>query len=272
MKTTLLLLTAFQTFALTSAKAEQRPDFIPPTPPVSKPITNYTVADVMGIIATEPRQLPADHPYIVNKEYSKAIKKNWPGAKVSTNIDAMMQIVLNAPPLLDIESPLKRQISGAWGNVEIFIYNIMDIPDNEKVDAILRTVNAQTDAYLKKRAINFAVSQFGNFFDPRLIALSLPDLDNATVYTSPYRIIETRPPETYEIRRVVKENIVSALSDVFDFDETPFEVADEAAACAALKAWWEHNLQLITQKCAEKKADPKWTRQSFFGKPWDLKW
>jgi hypothetical protein len=272
MNTTFLPSIAIMAFSYTVAVAAPRPDFIPPTPPVSKAIAQYTVADVMGIIATKIEQLPSNHPYVVNKKYDDEIKSSWPGAKISTNIDAMMQIVLNAPPPTDLESPLRKNISGAWASVEVFIYNIMDIPDNEKVDAILRTVNAQTDVFLKKRAITFAVTQFPSLLDPRLLSLYLPDLESSKVLTSHYRNIETRPPETYSVRGLAKDNILTWLDEVFEFDRSPFEVADEAAACAALKAWWTQNYPLITTKCAEKKASPEWTRRSFFGAAWDVKW
>lgn len=272
MKTTFLFLVVLSAFSFFSANAESRPDFIPPTPPVSKLIANYTVADVMGIISTDVDQIPANHPFIIDKEYSKSIKKNWAGAKISTNIDVMMQIVLDAPEVAELESPLKRQINGAWANVAYFIYNIMDIPDSDKVDAILRTVNGQTDSSKKFYAINFARMQFANFLDPRLLALELPNLDDATIHTHIYRAAETRPPESYSARSLSKRIILGELSDVMEIDRTPFEVADEAAACAALKAWWTANLPLITTKCAEKKASPNWVRRSFFGKPWDVKW
>jgi hypothetical protein len=272
MNTIFLPSIAIMVLSYTVAMAEPRPDFIPPTPPVSKQITQYTVADVMGIIATKIEQLPSNHPYVVNKKYDDEIKSNWPGAKVSSNIDAMMQIVLNAPPITDFESPLPKQISGAWANVELFIFNIMDLPDNEKVDAMLRTINAQTDADKKYDAIIFCRSRFYDFLDPRLLALEVPGLDDTSIQTDYYRAIETRPPLSETSRSFSKRVILSELSSVFEFDRSPFEVADEAAACASLKAWWTQNYPLITTKCAEKKASPKWTRRSFFGAAWDVKW
>jgi hypothetical protein len=41
-------------------------------------------------------------------------------------------------------------------------------------------------------------------------------------------------------------------------DEAPFEIADEAAGCAALKTWLTDNWAQVTVKCAETKANPAW--------------
>ena len=274
MKTKTLFRIILQALLLLSVSAEPRPGFIPSTPPASKMIANYTAADVMGIIATEIDQLPADHPYVFNKLYKKGIKVNWPGAKVSTNIDTMMQIVLDAPPVAHPELPIVRQIEGAWGNVEVILYDIMDIPDSDKVDAILRTINAQTDNGKKMDATTFARSQFKNLLDQRLLALALPDLDSTHTFTELYKISEGLPRRQIQVRREAKMWILGELTSSvgMTINEAPFEVADEAAACSALKTWWTENLSLITTKCAEKKADPKRIRLNFFKTAWDVRW
>jgi hypothetical protein len=274
MKTITLSLSTMLAILLLNATAEPRPDFIPSTPPVSKAISDYTVADVLGVISTEIEQLPADHPYVVNKKYDKVIKADWPGAKISTNIDAMMQIVLDAPPVTDPQTPLADQIEGAWGNVEVFMHEIMDVPDTEKVDALLRTINAQTDNRKKSNSTIFAQSQFDKFLDPRLLALIIPKLNSARTYTELHKIAEGLPRRQLQVRREAKLLILGYLEDPvgMDINRAPFEVADEAAACAALKTWWTENLPLITAKCAEKKAQPNRIQLEFFGKPWDLRW
>ena len=241
--------------------AVTRPAFHPSTPPVSKPVAEYTLADVVGIRATVSNQLPANHPYLVEKPYKAWDRKQWPGAKDSTKIDGLVQGILDAASAhLHYTNPTDdwSDMSYTWKNVSFIINEVMDLEDTVKVDALLRILAAQTDATKRTRMRAFAANRFDWYFDPRLLELYKEMLDDPTAYTEKNTMAEGLPPRSSTVRRDARTKILWALNKTLDMnvDVTPFKIADEAAGCAALKAWLTDHWGQVTAKCAEVKANP----------------
>lgn len=254
--------------------AVTRPVFYPSTPPISKATEEYTIADVLGIIATDSDQLPANHPYKVEKKYNDWYDKKWPAAKDPTKIDELIQGILDAASVhLPYTNPKddSKKFSSTWNNVSFLMNAIMDLEDSVKVDTLLRILAAQTDATKKTRMRDYAAWEFFGYLDPRLLALFKEMLDDATAYTEKHAMSENTSRPSSTIRRDARGRILWALNKVLDMnvDEAPFEIADEEAGCAALKTWLTDNWAQVVAKCAETKADPTWvsaipTSQSSF--------
>ena len=243
-----------------------RPAFMPSTPPASKAITSYSAADLVGAVAT--REFPSDHPFSAVKSF-KALKAEWPGAKNATQIDAMVQIVLEAPAATE-----SREINTAFENVRYVIQEVMDVPDSDRSDAFVRLVNAQTDPLKKRRATGFAWSMFAELLDVRLLGFEKELLDDATEYTEQYRMAEGKPRRKSSIRTDAKRSILFTLKDTLQMtiDETPFQTSEEASNCAALKAWLADNWALINSKCIELKARPERQKPTVGVQVWDARW
>lgn len=277
MKSFICLLVASITLSsslILASPPKPMPSFLPSTPPETKAMSAYTAADVLGIISTNADQLPLGHPYIAEKKYTAGIKASWPGAKVSTNIDVLVQIVLDAPPVTDPLLPMAKQIGDAWCNIEVILFKVMDVADTDKVDALLRVINAQADPSKRTGAKVFGWRMFDRFLDPRLLALRLDELDDATVYTEMFKASEEAPRRKSSARKDARDYFLSQLQYLLGMtiDETPFEVADEAAGCAALKEWLTTNWAQITAKCAEVKAKPDRKIPDVHSKVWDVRW
>jgi hypothetical protein len=242
-----------------------RPAFLPSTPPEGKAISAYTASDVLGIISTDARQLPATHPFVLGKRFTAGIKADWPGASDATKIDALVQIILDAP-----ETSKQREIEYGWDNVRYVLHNVMDVSDSAKADALVRVAETQTDATKKVRAVSFAASMFSEYLDPRLLGYRKVELDDATV-VSVLRTEESGAvsfTRRKEARRIILADLQFRLE--MNVDHTPFNVGDEAARCAALKAWLTANWANITAKCAEAKAKPDWKPQGAIVRTWDV--
>ncbi len=241
--------------------AATRPAFLPSTPPASKAIAEYTIADVVGILSTVSDQLPTNHPYLVEKPYKSWDRKQWPGAKDPTKIDELIQGILDAA---SVHLPYTNSrddwsdMSYTWSNVSIIINEVMDLEDSVKVDALLRILAAQTDVTKRTRMRAFAAARFRWYLDPRLLELYKGMLDDSTAYTEKDEMAEGVPRRSSTIRRDARDELLLALNNDLDMnvDEAPFEIADEAAGCAALKTWLTGNWAQLTAKCAEIKANP----------------
>lgn len=240
-----------------------RPAFFPSTPAASKTIATYTASDVLGAISTNPDQLPSEHFYLVETKNDVGFKMNWPGAKDPTKIDELIQSILDAASVhLPYTNPTDdwRKMSSTWSNVGVMMNEVMDLKDPVKVDALLRILAAQTDPTKKNRMRAFAAAGFHWYLDPRLLELYKGMLDDSTAYTEKDEIAEGVPRRSSTIRREARDKILSALNNDLDMsvDEAPFEIEDEVAGCAALKAWLTDNWAQVTAKCAEIKANPTW--------------
>ena len=245
-----------------------RPVFMPSTPPAAKAITVYSTADVVGAVITDSSQIPSDHGYSEGK-YKEGLKSTWPGATDTTRIDAMVQIVLDAPATSG-----DNEISDSFNNIRYVIQKIMDVPDKDKADAFVRIVVAQTDPLKTKRAKKFARKMFEELLDVRLLAYEKEALDDATEYTEPYKRAETKPRRKSSIRVDAKRSLLWTLNHTLEMgiDETPFKTADEGANCAALKTWLTTNWTQITDKCAQVKAVPNRVKPKVNIQVWDARW
>lgn len=236
-----------------------RPAFFPSTPPTTKPIANYTAADVFGVTVTIPEQLPAGHPYAADKKYDARLKTGWPGAKNLESIDALVQIALDAPAITKIrgrgEAKAWRALNDAWCNISYILREVMDVPESSKADALVRIVATQSDPMKKARAAEFASSMFPEFLDPRLLAYQKAQLDSPEVIS--FLRMEESPSIQYTARATARRMILIELKNLgLSLDTSLFETSDESSGCAALKAWLTANWPQITTKCAEAKAKP----------------
>lgn len=265
-----LIVSAFAFFSLQSYADTPfpRPAFMPSTPPATKAISAYTAAEMVGAVTTLSSQFSAGHPYDSISSYLD-ITKTWPGAKDKMQIDAMVQIVLDAPA-----AATHSEIDDSFENVRYVIQEVMDVSDADKADAFVRIVNAQTDPLKRKRAAAFAWAMFPELLDARLLAFEKERLDDATEYTEQYTMAEGKPPRKSSIRADAKRSILWELQHTLKLtiDATPFKTADEAANCAALKAWLTTNLPQIEAKCAQVKLLPDRRRPTVIIHPWDARW
>ncbi len=245
-----------------------RPSFMPSTPPAAKAIADYTAAEVVGAVITRSSEFPDGHPYDSITSYAE-ITNIWLGAKEKTNIDAMIQIVLDAPSTANDD-----ELETAFKNVRVAIQEVMDVSDADKADAFVRIVGAQTDPLKAMRAKTFAREMFGELLDPRLFAYDLELLDDATQKTEEIIIAEGVPREKYTVRDRARRSILRTLNHTLkmEIDETPFKTADEAANCAALKTWLTTNWTQVSNKCDELKVAPDRVRPTVIVQPWDARW
>ncbi len=243
-----------------------RPAFMPSTPPATKAIASYTSAELIGAVVT--REVPAAHPFDSVVDLT-SLKTTWPGAKDKMQIDVMVQIVLDAPA-----AATQREIDASFENVRFVIQEVMDVSDADKANAFVRIVNAQTDPLKRKRAAAFAWAMFPELLDARLLAFEKERLDDATQYTEQYTMAEGKPPRKSSIRADAKRSILWELQHTLKLtiDATPSKTADEAANCAALKAWLTTNLPQIEAKCAQVKLLPDRRRPTVIIHPWDARW
>lgn len=247
------------------APPDPRPAFLPSTPPGTKAVATYSAADVLGTVVTDSSQIPAGHAYREGK-FDSGVKTKWPGAKIGTEIDVIVQIILDAPP-----ATAERDLDSAWGNMRYILRVVFDVTAQAKADALVRIVGAQTDPLKKSRAATFAASLFEELLDPRLLAMEKDRLDDATVVDVLRE--EIGPVIKFTARGKARYRILDAIKEIgIVVDAAPFETADEAASCAALKDWLTAHSTLITTKCNEAKAKPDRELPSVIVRPWDARW
>lgn len=246
------------------ADSNPLPAFIPSPPAPEKAIVDYTVGDVFACISVS--ELPAHHNYYADKRYSAGLKSDWPGAKIATNIDALCQILLEAPD----DTP-ERVIEDVTNNLRLVIRNVMDVSDIEKADALLRIVAAQSNPKKKKWAVAFASEFFTDVMDPRLLNLQKERLDDSSVAMLMVR--EGVPSDEISARWFARQQILKWLKEdlAITIDVAPFKVSNEADGCAALKAWLDMNAAMVEAKCAEAKAKPDRKLPHDFKRAWDAR-
>lgn len=261
-----ILIFAVAPLSLALDDPPSRPDFVPSAPPVSKPITEYTVADVFGISVTRSDQLPTDHPYLADKKYRAGLKEKWPGAKVASRLDVMTQIVLDAPEDTDM-----RQIQIAMENLACIFQDVFDLPATTKADALVRIVEAQTVPYKRARAEFFAIQLFDEFLDHRIIGFMIARLDDASVTSILRR--ESAPKIVFTVRGGARSRLLQAFDSIgLDVDKAPYYENGEEVGCAALKTWVSANGQLIATKCEEARAKPDRYVPDHVISCWDVRW
>ena len=248
---------------------DPRPDYMPSSPPAEKAISAYTPGDALGAVITTNEHFPPGHPYRQGN-FEEGLRANWPGAKVASNIDLMIEFILAAPPADPSPfGPKSRVLKRTYQNVLSAIYRVMDIPDCEKADALVRVVNAQTEPQKLKHAKALADHMFEALLDPRLLAYRMEGLDDPATYR-----LSNEEGTVVPIRWNVKRSILMALRDTLnlELDASPFWTSDEAANCAALKTWLTANWTAISNKCDEIKANPDRKEPPVSHQPWDARW
>ena len=263
----LALATLASSCILNAAELRPMPAYYPSAPDKDKAIADYTPSDVLGCIGTI--QLPEGHKFLEGKQYEAGLKANWAGAKDATKIDAMLQLVLDAPSTIEW-----GELNGGFTNVCYAMREVMDVTAVVKADALVRVVVAQTDPLKTVRAKTFAAGLFEEFLDPRLLAYEKERLDDATVVGDMVR--EGDSGNIHDIvtaRRDSRDIILLYLERTLGMtvDETPFRIEDEAAGCAALKAWLTAHWTEISTKCAEKAAVPNRQLPTVFSAQWDAR-
>ncbi len=265
MKSSLYSMILLVTLAATAlAESRPLPAIIPTQPAPDKTIAAYTVGDVLACNSVS--DLPAKHNYYADRRYNVGLKANWPGAKIATNIDALCEIVLDAP-----EDTPKEIIRDVTNNLHLVIREVMDVSDNEKVDALLRIVAAQTDPKKKKWAVDFATGFFIDVLDPRLLNLQKERLDDASI--AKRMVAEGIPDIEITARSLANQKILEWLQEdlAITLDVAPFDVPNEADGCAALKVWLGANAALVATKCAEAKAKPNRRIPTYSKLTWDAR-
>ncbi|MEI7911633.1 MAG: hypothetical protein WCK77_18525 [Verrucomicrobiota bacterium] len=130
--------------SLLAAALPQLPAFIPAAPDKTKALASYTAADVFSCVATA--ELPKGHPVEeILTVGPLRFKAGWPGARDGTQIDAMLNLVLDATT-----PATKDDARKALQDVRFILYSVMDLADTAEADAIVRVAQQQTDP-LKKR-------------------------------------------------------------------------------------------------------------------------
>ena len=250
--------------ATTLAGSNPLPAFMPAQPAPDKSISAYTVGDVLACNSVS--VLPANHNYYAGKLYNAGLKANWPGAKIATNIDALCQIVIDAP-----EDTPKEIIHYVTNNLHLVVRKVMDVSDNEKVNALLRIVAAQTDPKKKKWAVDFATDFFIDVLDPRLLNLQKERLDDSSI--AKRRVAEGIPDIEITARSLANQEILEWLQEdlAITLDVAQFDVPNEADGCAALKAWLDANAAMVATKCAEAKAKPDRRIPTYSKLTWDAR-
>jgi hypothetical protein len=223
---------------------------------------------MLGAVITSSEDIPPDHKYKLG-DYVKGIKLLWPGVKDATKIDEMVKIVLDAPATTKI-----HELDIVFENIMYIVLDVMTVSDTERADAFVRIVAAQTEPLKIKRAKKYASRMFYWLYDARLLVYEKEDLDDATEYTEEHTMAEGTPRRKSSIRADARMSLLSTLRETLkiNIDQTPFTTSDEAANCAALKAWLTANWTQVVNKCAEVKADPETIFSETSFSPWDARW
>ncbi len=151
----------------------------------------------------------------------------------------------------------------------------MDVTREEKVEALLRVIAAQTDPAKKSLARHFACDMFKVLFDPRLIYPMRDEFTNTVVWEDDERP-ENNPddpggnePETESAKHEAVANITSELSRVgFHFDDPTYHTVDADADCARIGQWMDAKAALIEQKCLEARSAGKYQEWGGFSYSW----
>lgn len=251
-----------------AVEPQPMPVYYPSAPHKDKPIVEYTTSDVLGCLGTI--KLPDGHKFLEDKKFEAGLKINWPGAKNSASIDAMLQLVLDSPA-----NTALGDLHGGLANVRIAVREIMDVNAEAKAEAVLRVVAAQTDPLKSARAKKFAADLFEDLLDPRLLTYHKERLDDITVVGDMTREAESggNIHDIVTVRQVSLSTILLLIERTLGMplDRQAFQTQDEAQNCAALKSWLTANWNQITAKCAEKAADANRKISILHPRQWDAR-
>jgi hypothetical protein len=237
-------------FGVSSAAQPPLPAFIPHAPDKTKDLASYTASDVFSCVATA--ELPKGHPIEeILTVGPLRLKAGWPGARDGTQIDAILNLVLDATT-----PATKDDARKALQDVRFVLHFVMDLADTAKADAIIRVAQQQTDPLKKRLMANLAADLFRELYDPRLLVFNLDFVDDATKFISPPRS-EGRHQEAMIAGDLIWSEVSQALEDVgFDSESLPSPTSDRAASKAAFKAWMTAHMAEASQKCEAYKARP----------------
>jgi hypothetical protein len=234
------------------------PAIIPNPPPSSKPVSEYTAADVLSLSSVETKFLNANHPYLAEPKYSKVLARDWLGRKDPQKIDQLVAFILLSPGRGDDASDLRGDLEN---NVAYIINEIMDVRREEKADALLRVIANETDPVKKTLARHFACEMFKVLLDPRLIQpmraeFTNPETWDDTEYTElnpdDYAAGLSDEPQTMSAKSEAVDMITAALGYVgIDFDGATYFTSDDDADCLRLGQWLDANVKVINKKCQE---------------------
>lgn len=248
---------------LTGVVSAHPRDYLPPPPPMNKNLSDYTVLDVVGGTFASKKDLPNGHPFKnVNgsEEDVLKIKSEWGGAKIVSNVDAILAYVVQTE---NREQEYYVPIGIYW-----LIHEIMDVPASDKAAAFVRVYEIQTDVVKKRKVAFLAERLFPYLADERLL-LPLKDmLDETSVHRFDKAEgaadipVTTRAAARRLFSRILKDkDLLSAgtpegevLMSADDRAAIFGEDVPEAESCALLKAWLTSHWQEITNQAASARA------------------
>ncbi len=229
------------------------PVFIPNAPDKNKAVSSYNAVDVFSTVVTCYR--PEGHP--IENIYTKGaakLKSEWSGAKDSTQIDAMLNLVLGAATVANRDDVWKSLL-----DIRFIIYSVMDLTDLAKADAICRIADQQTDTFKRRIMAEFASKIYTDLYDPRLLIYELDYIDDLTEKVHP-PMHEGLPRTFSTVGNGIWNTVSRALGQIgFDPNSTPTLTSDLAASKASFKAWMTTHLSEATLKCNAYKASPEFS-------------
>lgn len=240
-------------FAMLSLKAElpPLPAFIPDAPAMNKSLETYSAADVFSCVATG--VLPEGHPLEeILTDAPIKLKSSWAGSKDSTQIDAMLNLVLASATEAN-----KADVKQAFANIRFILYFIMQLTDQEKADAIVRVTELQTVPLKKRLMAEFAFVVYDDLYDARLLKYIVEYIDDATKNIIPPRR-EGDSIQTITDGSKIWGTLLTGLVEIgFDRVTLPTSTSNKAQDKLTLRNWMTANMTLISQKCATYKANPE---------------
>lgn len=97
MKMQYLLSVALSASLLGASPPPPRPSFLPPLPGAAKPVAEYSASDLLGAVCTAIRVIPQGHSYLSYAKDWPRLKVDWLGSQNAANIEALIQILVDAP-------------------------------------------------------------------------------------------------------------------------------------------------------------------------------
>ena len=239
-------------------------DTMPQIPLPEKKIADYTAQDIVGCVFGRNSAQPKEHPLRVKNPWAK-LKAEWPGAKVATNVDVILEYILLA------EKPVDDYNIG--DGIYWILDEVMDVPNSEKAAAFARVYAAQTEQVKKRKVAFLGKLLFPYLADERVFAPFKDMLDDITIYEV-RKIGESGKKDYITVRHVAFYEIYGYLYDgdllrvgfpegQYLMDATVLnglrindDKSNETEQCAFMKTWLTAHWQDVVAKCAEARAKP----------------